>query len=121
MTAETTLSWNDIYDFLKERPRLAPWPPAEVEKLAKDVEVISVPAGGLVFDTSHQADDAYLVYSGQVRQSVASAQGVEWWHRALPAGDFFTQQALFRGASFASTARAELELDLAACQRGHLK
>ena len=109
MAAETTLSWNDIYNFLKDRPRLAAWPQAEVEQLARDVVVIDVPTGGLVFDTSYQADDAYLVYSGQVRQSVASAQGVEWWHRILPAGEFFTQQALFRGASFASSARAEID------------
>ena len=108
MTAETTLSWSDIYDFLKVRPRLASWPQAEVEQLARDVVVIDVPTGGLVFDTSYQADDAYLVYSGQVRQSVASAQGIEWWHRTLSDGEFFTQQALFRGASYASTAKAEI-------------
>ena len=64
MAAETTLSWNDIYNFLKDRPRLAAWPQAEVEQLARDVVVIDVPTGGLVFDTSYQADDAYLVYSG---------------------------------------------------------
>ncbi|HSN75467.1 MAG TPA: cyclic nucleotide-binding domain-containing protein [Anaerolineae bacterium] len=109
MTAETTLSWNEIYAFLSQRPRISTWPPAEVEQLARDVVVISVPAGGLVFDTHYQADDAYLVYSGQVRQSVASAQGVEWWHRTLHDGEFFTQQALFRGASYASTAKAELD------------
>ncbi len=75
--------------------------------MAKEVEVIEKLAGEFVFDTTYQADDAYLVYSGQVRQSVASAQGVEWWHRTLRDGEFFTQQALFRGASYASTARAE--------------
>jgi CRP-like cAMP-binding protein len=108
VTAETTPSWNEIYEFLKERPRLATWPQAELEKLAQDVEIIEVRAGGIVFDANYQADDAYLVYTGQVRQSVASAQGAEWWHRTLRDGEFFTQQALFRGASYASTAKAEL-------------
>lgn len=107
MAADTTPSWNEISEFLSKRPRLATWPPAEVEKMAKEVDVIEKLAGEFVFDTSYQADDAYLVYSGQVRQSVASAQGVEWWHRTLRDGEFFTQQALFRGASYASTARAE--------------
>ncbi len=108
MTAETTPSWSEIHAFLKERPRLATWPQAELEKLAKDVEVVEVPAGGAVFGAHYQADDAYLVYAGQVRQSVASAQGAEWWHRTLRQGDLFTQQALFRGASYASTAKAVL-------------
>jgi CRP-like cAMP-binding protein/uncharacterized membrane protein YdbT with pleckstrin-like domain len=107
VAAETTPNWNEISEFLSQRPRLATWPPAEVDKMAKEVEVIQKLAGEFVFDTTYQADDAYLVYSGQVRQSVASAQGVEWWHRTLRDGEFFTQQALFRGASYASTARAE--------------
>lgn len=107
MAEDNKPSWNEIREFLSERPRLATWPPAEVDQLARDVEVKEVPVGKIVFDARYQADDAYLVYSGQVRQSVASAQGEEWWHRTLNAGDFFTQQALFRGASYASTAEAE--------------
>jgi CRP-like cAMP-binding protein/uncharacterized membrane protein YdbT with pleckstrin-like domain len=100
-------SQSEIVAFLRARERLAAWPQAEVEKMAREVNVIEVQQGSYVFDTSYQADDAYLVYTGQVRQSVVNAQGVEWWHRALHDGDFFTQQALFRGASYASTARAE--------------
>ena len=107
MTAQTAPTWQEIYEFLKARPRLATWPPAEVEKLAHDVEVIEVASGQYVFDTRYQADNAYMIYAGQVRQSVSSAQGVEWWYRILPQGDFFTQQALFRGASYASSAVAE--------------
>ena len=107
MTAESKPSRSEIFEFLKQRQRLAAWPQAELEKLAQDVEIIEVRAGDIVFDASYQADDAYLVYEGQVRQSVASAQGAEWWHRTLRQGDLFTQQALFRGASYASTARAE--------------
>lgn len=109
VTADTTPSRKEIYDFLSQIPRLAAWPAAEVEKLSNDVEVLNIPAGGYVFETSYQADDAYLVYAGQVRQAVASAQGAEWWHRTLRDGEFFTQQALFRGASYASTAKAELD------------
>lgn len=107
MAIDSTPSQSEIFEFLSQRPRLAAWPPAEVEKLAKEVQVLPVPAGNLVFDTTYQADDAYLVYAGQIRQSVTSERGVEWWHRTLPHGEFFTQQALFRGASYASTARAE--------------
>lgn len=107
MATESTPGWSEIAEFLSKRPRLATWPPAEVEKAAREVEVITKRAGEFVFDTSYQADDAYLVYSGQVRQSVSSAQGVEWWRRILSDGEFFTQQALFRGASYASTAQAE--------------
>jgi CRP-like cAMP-binding protein/uncharacterized membrane protein YdbT with pleckstrin-like domain len=105
--AETPISWEDILHFLKQRPRLGTWPAAEIEKLARAVEIIQVATHSYVFDTRYQADDAYMVYSGQVRQSVSSAQGAEWWHRTLRAGEFFTQQALFRGASYASSAVAE--------------
>lgn len=107
MPPEATPSWEEIYEFIKQRPRLGTWPQAELEKLAREIEVMSVPAGSYVFDTHYQADDAYMIYSGQVRQSVSSAQGAEWWHRILQPGEFFTQQALFRGASYASAAIAE--------------
>lgn len=107
MATDSIPSQNEIFEFLRQRRHLAAWPQTEVEELAKEVQVLPVTAGSLIFDTSYQADDAYLVYSGQIRQSVTSAQGVEWWHRSLPQGEFFTQQALFRGASYASTARAE--------------
>ncbi len=107
MTSENSPSPQEIAEFLAARPRLATWPPAELDKLASDIEVLRAPVGSLVFDMRHQADDAYLVYSGQVRQSVTSAQGEEWWRRTLRAGDLFTQQALFRGASYASAAIAE--------------
>ncbi|HNU03962.1 MAG TPA: cyclic nucleotide-binding domain-containing protein, partial [Anaerolineae bacterium] len=109
MATESTPSQSEIVNFLSQRHNLTTWPQAEVEKLAQDVKVLRVKAGDLIFDPSYQADDAYLVYTGQIRQSVTSAQGVEWWHRTLPEGEFFTQQALFRGASYASTARAELD------------
>ncbi len=107
MTAEAPIGWEDINAFLKQRPRLGTWPPAEIEKLAREIDVMPVAAHSYVFDTRYQADDAYMIYSGQVRQSVSSAQGAEWWHRTLRAGEFFTQQALFRGASYASSAIAE--------------
>lgn len=107
MATESTPSQSEIVNFLSQRRNLTTWPQAEVEKLAQDVKVLRLKAGDLIFDPSYQADDAYLVYTGQIRQSVTSAQGVEWWHRTLPEGEFFTQQALFRGASYASTARAE--------------
>lgn len=107
MPSEATLSWEEIYEFIRQRPRLATWPQAELEKLARVIEELRVPARSFVFDSRYQADDAYIVYSGQVRQSVANAQGVEWWRRILQPGELFTQQALFRGASYASTAVAE--------------
>ncbi len=109
MTAQVSISREEIYEFLKQRPRLGTWPSEEIERLAQAIEIMPVAAHKYVFDTSYQADDAYLIYSGQVRQSVSSAQGAEWWHRTLPPGEFFTQQALFRGASYASSAEAQVD------------
>lgn len=107
MTPEASPSWEEIYEFFKTRPLMGTWPPAELEKLARAIEVMRVPARTPVFEARDQADDAWIIYAGQVRQSVASSQGDEWWHRTLLQGDFFTQQALFRGASYASAATAE--------------
>ena len=107
------MDWQqEIYKTLKVRPRISTWPDSELRQLAKDIELVPTQAGNFVFDPNYESDDAYIVYEGQVRQSVLNAAGDEFWHRMLSQGDIFVQQSLFRGKHYATTARAEQDSTL---------
>jgi len=98
-----------IAQFIKDNTSLAGWSKADLEQLAREADPVQVAANRFVFDDSYQADDAYIVYSGQVRQFVVKKDGVPWWDRVLQPGELFTQQALFLGASHASSAQAQTD------------
>lgn len=107
------MDWQqEIYSALKGLPRLSTWPDSELRELAKEVETVTPQAGNFVFDPAFKSDDAYIVHEGQVRQSVLSANGDEFWHRILGKRDIFAQQSLFRGQHYATTARAEQDSTL---------
>lgn len=106
--AELTIpSPDQILGLLKTIPSFKNWPASDLELLARAVIVETPAADEQVFATSYQSDDAYIVYAGKVRQSATGADGEVWWSRILQAGSLFTQQSLFRGASYASDAVAE--------------
>lgn len=92
--------------FLRERPFLSTWATADIEALADQVDEQPYRAGDLVFSAASQSDDAYLVYSGRVKQSILTPAGVEWWSLICNPGDAFVHQALYRGQGYASTAEA---------------
>ena len=100
---------NQIYRFLKTLSPLKQWSDSDLQRLAERVEEVHASQGEPVFDSTYQADDAYIVYQGQVRQSVRNAEGIEWWYRTHTQGQFFAQQALFRGKEHASAAVAETD------------
>lgn len=107
------MDWQqEIFKTLKERPRLSTWPDSELRELAKEVETVVSQTGNSVFEPGVRSDDAYIIYEGQVRQSVLSAAGEEFWYRLLGKGDIFAQQSLFRGQHYATTARAEQDSTL---------
>jgi CRP-like cAMP-binding protein len=107
------MDWQqEIFKTLKERPRLSTWPDSELRELAKEVDTVESQAGNSVFEPGVRSDDAYIIYEGQVRQSVLSAAGEEFWYRLLGKGDIFAQQSLFRGQHYATTARAEQDSTL---------
>jgi CRP-like cAMP-binding protein/uncharacterized membrane protein YdbT with pleckstrin-like domain len=95
-----------IVEFLKNRPRLSAWSLKDLEKLAADIEVLEYRAGQSIFAVEYEADDGYLLNQGKVLQSIYTISGEEWSTRTINPGDFFMQQALFRGQGHASAARA---------------
>lgn len=95
-----------IVEFLKNRPRLSAWSLKDIEKLAEDIEALEYRAGQPIFAVEYEADDGYLLNQGKVLQSIYTASGEEWSTRTINPGDFFMQQALFRGQGHASAARA---------------
>jgi CRP-like cAMP-binding protein/uncharacterized membrane protein YdbT with pleckstrin-like domain len=103
---------NQIYRFLKTLSPLGQWSDTELQDLAGRIEAVQVRQGESVFDSDYQADDAYIVHVGQVRQSVRNEEGDEWWYRTHTKGQFFAQQALFRGKEHASSAIAETDTTL---------
>lgn len=110
------MDWQQIYDYLKTLALFKDWPPTDLTRLAKMVEVARFEANAVIFTPTHPADDAYIVYEGLVRQSVRDERGVEWWARTRKRGDAIAQQAMFRGEGHASTAVAQ-----SACVLLHIK
>lgn len=109
MAELTKPSQDQILALLKTISAFKSWPARDLEQLAGQAVAINVDADEPVFEASHQSDDAYIVYTGAVRQSVTSVDGKIWWSRSLHVGELFAQQALFRGASYASAAVAEAD------------
>lgn len=96
----------DKIRFLRERPFARSWATADIEALADLVEEQSYRKGDVIFSATSQSDDAYLVYSGRVKQSILTPEHVEWWSLICNPGDAFVHQALYRGQGYASKAEA---------------
>ncbi|MCS6844800.1 MAG: cyclic nucleotide-binding domain-containing protein, partial [Caldilineales bacterium] len=96
----------ELINFLRQHPLTKGWSKADVEKLADEAELKEYAESQVIFDAYTQADDAYVVYDGEVRQAILSPNREEWWSVVHRKGDYFAHQALFRGRGYASTAQA---------------
>lgn len=101
-----TVSPESLREFLRQHPLTKGWPAADIEKLVAEVEVKTYAAGEVIFDERAEADDAYVVYDGEVRQAILTPDRQVWWSVVHTKGDYFAHQALFRGRGYASTAQA---------------
>ena len=67
----------EILRFLRQQPIINSWPQSEIEKLAGEMDDVSYPAEKEVTPPEYQAEDAYIVYSGKLRQSIFTTEGRE--------------------------------------------
>ncbi len=88
---------HEIADFIRPLPFLAKWPERDIQWLASRIEVVPLKAGEQIFDVNAPGDDAYIVFSGRVRQYLADDQGRVWWFQTLEPGRAFIQERLFHG------------------------
>ncbi|MEZ4769028.1 MAG: cyclic nucleotide-binding domain-containing protein [Caldilineales bacterium] len=102
-----TIEQHDIQAFLRTLPRLANWPERDIRWLALNAAQVVLPQGAQVFTKSMESDDAFIVYSGQIRQFIADEQNREWWFRTCTRGAVIMQERLFRGEGHATQAVAE--------------
>lgn len=98
---------HEIESFLHTLPRVSTWPERDIRWLASNVSQLELPKGASVFADSTESDDAFFVYSGQVRQFIDDAAGKEWWFRTCTRGAVLIQERLFRGEGHATQAVAE--------------
>jgi CRP/FNR family cyclic AMP-dependent transcriptional regulator len=78
-------------------PLFAHLAPDELEALARHLQVRHLVAGTPVFRRGDAGEALYIVRNGEVRISVASAEGKELVLAMLGPGDFFGELALFDG------------------------
>ncbi|MCB0205390.1 MAG: PH domain-containing protein [Anaerolineae bacterium] len=102
-----TIEQHDIQAFLRTLPRLTSWPERDIRWLAGNVSQVELAERSPVFTGSMKSDDAFIVYTGQVRQFIADEAGTEWWFRTCTRGDVLIQERLFRGEGHATEAVTE--------------
>lgn len=98
---------HEIESFLHTLPRVSAWTERDIRWLANNVSQVELPEGTSVFAGSTESDDAFFVYTGQVRQFIADKTGKEWWFRTCTRGSVLVQERLFRGEGYATQAIAE--------------
>ncbi|MFN2169711.1 MAG: cyclic nucleotide-binding domain-containing protein, partial [Anaerolineae bacterium] len=92
----------EILRFLRQQPIINSWPQSEIEKLAGEMDDVSYPAEKEVTPPEYQAEDAYIVYSGKLRQSIFTTEGRERSFRTFNPRDVLLQQTLYRVEEYGS-------------------
>lgn len=88
---------------LSGAPVFAPLPPVALERLASRLEEVAVTAGSAAVQEGDEAQDVYLVASGELAVEAAEAGGTV--DRIVP-GEVFGEMALLHGARRNATVRA---------------
>ena len=101
-----------VVELLRSIPIFAPLQPRELERLARAVEEVRVPAGATVFEEGQQGDRFFAIADGR---AVVESRGAPL--RELEAGGFFGEIALLRDVPRTATVRALMPLRLLALDR----
>jgi MFS family permease len=89
-----------------------PLPPPTIERLAAELEEVSLPAGVVLFQEGDAGDLFYVVEDGEVEIT-----GRDVSARVLGRGDFFGEIALLRDVPRTATARAQTDAKLYSLER----
>jgi hypothetical protein len=99
-------------DLIVRSPIFASLPAPALERLASQLQPITVPAGATVVRQGDHGDRFYVVESGRLRVTVDGSPG-----RELGPGDSFGEIALLRDVPRTATVEAETEVRLQALER----
>jgi len=107
-------------DILAEVPLFSLLDDQERAALAERVDLVSVPAGKLVFSFGDPGDSMFVVRSGVVEISFTNDTGDKIILETARAGDFFGEMSLLDGASRMASARVIEDLEALVVDRGDL-
>jgi uncharacterized membrane protein len=107
-------------DILAEVPLFSLLDDQERAALAERVEVVTLPAGKLVFNYGDPGDSMYVVRSGVVEISFTNDTGDTIVLETARSGDFFGEMSLLDGGARAASARVLEDLDALVVDRGDL-
>ena len=99
-------------ELLRALPMFAPLPAPQLDRLAKALVEVRVPAGSTVFEQGDHGDRFYVLVDGS---AVVEADGRRL--RTLGRGDFFGEIALLKDVPRTATITASSDLDLMALDR----
>jgi MFS family permease len=99
-------------DLLARIPIFSPLPAPSLERLASQLQSMTVAAGAVVVRQGDHGDRFYIVEAGRLRVSVDGSVG-----RVLGPGDSFGEIALLRDVPRTATVDAETEVRLQALER----
>ncbi len=94
-----------FWELFRDSPLFAKWRDFQ-ENYQGRLELMSVPAGQLIYDPNTLPIYFYLVMNGVVRESWQRDDGIVWLQRDHGAGKFFGARALFPGSRRTSTTGA---------------
>jgi MFS family permease len=99
-------------DLLRQIPIFRPLPPATIEQLAREIELVHVPAGTEIIRQGEQGDRFYIVADGELDVQVDGRPA-----EPLRAGEFFGEIALLRDVPRTATVTARGDVDVLALDR----
>ena len=109
LSLDTRLRAPAALAILREIPMFSPLTATTLERLARQVREVSVPAGGAVFSEGDVGDTFYVIQSGEVEITQAGAL-----LRVEDAGDHFGEIALLRDIPRTASATARVDCVLLA-------
>ncbi len=107
-------------DVLAEVPLFALLDDQERATLAERIDVVTLPAGRVVFNYGDPGDSMYIVRSGVVEISFANDTGDKIVLEISRAGDFFGEISLLDGGARTAAALVTEDLDALVVDRGDL-
>jgi signal transduction histidine kinase len=96
-----------ILELLQQIPFLQNLPPQHLQELAAQGEIVTLPAGAVVFEEGDPAGHLYLILNGQLSVQGHNAQGHEIPLSGLETGQFFGELALAEHGTRTATVRSD--------------